>query len=146
LPELVAAVGALGWAVAAAALVGRWQSLLPWGVAGVGAAYALFVALRTGSVDPRAPVVAVALFVAAELGFWSLEPLDARPEPVVLIRRLLFLVVGGLGAALVGSLLLVAAAGVRGGLVLEALGVLAAVLTLAIVATLTTRVKDSTST
>jgi len=142
----VAAIGALGWTLAAVALLGRWPSLLPWGVAGVGAAYALFVGLRTGSVDPRAPIVAAGLFVAAELGFWSLEPLDARPERIVLVRRLLFVVFAGLGAALVGSLLLVAAAGVSGGIALEAVGVLAAVLTLTLVAALASRARDSTST
>ncbi len=112
----------------------------------MGAAYALFVGLRTGSVDPRAPIVAAGLFVAAELGFWSLEPLDARPERIVLVRRLLFVVFAGLGAALVGSLLLVAAAGVSGGIALEAVGVLAAVLTLTLVAALASRARDSTST
>jgi hypothetical protein len=144
LPQVVAVVGALGWTLVAVALVGRWPSLLPWGLAGVGASYAAFVGLRSGSVDPRAPVLAAGLFVAAELGYWSLEPLDARPERIVLVRRLLFLAVAGVGAALVGSLLLVAGAGVSGGLALEAVGVLAAVLTLALVTALTVRARDST--
>jgi hypothetical protein len=139
LPELAAGVAALGWTITALGLLGRWPSLLSLGLAGVGAGYAVMLGLRAGSVDPRAPIVAAALFVAAELGFWSLEPLDARAERIVLLRRLLLAAGGGLGAALIGSLLLVAAAGGSGGLGLEAVGVLAAVLTLAIVAALAAR-------
>jgi hypothetical protein len=139
LPELAAGAGALGWTIAALGLLGRWPSLLPLGLAGVGASYAVMLGLRTGSVEPRAPIVAAALFVAAELGFWSLEPLDARAERIVLLRRLLLAAGGGLGAALIGSLLLVAAAEASGGLALEAVGVLAAVLTLAIFAALAAR-------
>jgi hypothetical protein len=136
LPEISTGVAALGWMVAALGLLGRWPSLLPLGLAGVGAGYAVLLGLRSGSVDPRAPIVAAALFVAAELGFWSLEPLDARAERIVLLRRLLFVAVGALGAALIGSLLLVAAAEWSGGVALEAVGVLAAVFTLGIVALL----------
>jgi hypothetical protein len=139
LPELAAGVGALGWTIAALGLLGRWPSLLPVGLAGVGAGYAVMLGLRTGSVDPRAPIVAALLFVAAELGFWSLEPSDARAEWIVLLGRLLLVVGAGLGAALIGSLLLVAAAGASGGVGLEAVGVLAAVLTLAVVAALAAR-------
>jgi hypothetical protein len=139
LPEISAGVAALGWTVAALGLLGRWPSLLPVGLAGVGAGYAVLLGLRSGSVDSRAPIVAGALFVAAELGFWSLEPLDARAERIVVLRRLLVIAAGGLGAALIGSLLLVAAAEGSGGLGLEAVGVLAAVLTLGIVALLAAR-------
>jgi hypothetical protein len=109
------------------------------GLAGVGAGYAVLLGLRSGSVDSRAPIVAAGLFVAAELGFWSLEPLHARAERIVVLRRLLFIAAGGLGAALIGSLLLVAAAEGSGGVGLEAVGVLAAGLTLGIVAFLAAR-------
>jgi hypothetical protein len=139
LPELVAAVGALGWVIAALGLLGRWPSLLPLGLAGVGAGYAVLLGLRTGSVDSRAPIVAAVLFVAAEFGFWSLEPLEARAERIVLLRRVLLVATGGLGAALVGSLLLVAASEGSGGVGLEAVGVLAAVLTFALLAALAAR-------
>jgi hypothetical protein len=145
LPEVVGGVGALGWTIAAVALLGKWPSLLPWGLAGVGAGYAVFLGLRTGSADGGAPLVAAGLVVAAELGFWSLESRDAHVERAVLVRRIVLIAASGLGAALVGSLLLVAAAGVSGGVGLEAVGVLAAVLTLAIVAVLAARSSSSTS-
>jgi hypothetical protein len=139
LPELSAGVAAVGWTVVALGLLGRWPSLLSLGLACAGAGYAVLLGLRSASVDPRAPIVAAALFVAAELGFWSLEPLDSRAERIVGLRRLLFIAAAGLGAALIGSLLLVAAAEGSGGIALEAVGVLAAVLTLGIVALLAAR-------
>lgn len=125
--------------------MGPWPSLLPWGLVGVGAGYAVFLGLRAGSADSGAPLVAAGLFVAAELAFWSLESHDAHVEGAVLVRRILIVAAAGLGAALVGSLLLVAAAGVNGGVGLEAVGVLAAVLTLAIVAVLSARSRSSAS-
>jgi hypothetical protein len=146
LPQVVAGVGALGWTIAALALAGRWPSLLPWGLVGVGAGYTVFLGLRSGSVDARAPVVAAALFAAAELAFWSVEPREGPSERAVLVRRLALVAGGALGTALVGALLLVLVAGASGGLALEAIGVLAAVLTLAIVAVLAARARDSTST
>jgi len=139
LPELVFGIGAAGGAIAAVALVGRWHSLLPWGLAGVGAGYAVYLSLRPGTVDPRSPLIAAVLFVAAELGFWSLERRSARAKRAVLVRRLVLLVVGALAAALVGSILLVAASGTGGGMALEAVGVAAAVVTLTVVVLLVVR-------
>jgi hypothetical protein len=69
----VAGVGATGCALLVFALATRWKSSFPAGLAAVGAAYAVFLAVRNGAVDAGAPAVAAALFAAAELGFWSLE-------------------------------------------------------------------------
>jgi hypothetical protein len=139
-------VAAGGWVVAALALIARLPALLPIGLVGVGGAYALFLSLGADAVDRRAPLVATMLLLAAEFGFWSLEPRDARPERAVLVRRLLLVGAAGLGAALLASLLLVAASDVSGGVGLEALGVLAAVVTAALVAVFTARSRDSGST
>jgi hypothetical protein len=138
----VAGAGLAGLALFGVGLAGRWPSLLVLGLAGVGAAYAVFLALRTGGVDANAPAVGAGLFVAAELGFWSLEP----RLRTVLLRRLVFIVLLGLGSALVGSLILVASAGVSGGVGLEALGVVAAVAVLGAIAVLAVRARGSTST
>ena len=124
----------------AAALVTRRPSALPVGLAGVGAAYGLFLSLRTGAVDPRAPAVATALFVAAELGFWGLRAVNracasgrfssaASPGSPA----------GALLTALVGSLVLGLTTGVGGGVALEAAGVAAATLTVAAIALLASR-------
>jgi hypothetical protein len=143
LPQVVGGVGAAGLVVTALALVGRWPSLLPWGIVGVGAAYAVLISLHGGTVDSNAPFVAAALFAAAELAFWSIEPHRGSSERAVLVRQTLFVCVGALGTALVGALLLVAVAETTGGVAYEALGVGAAVVIIAIVAVLTARSRDS---
>jgi hypothetical protein len=139
LPEIVAAVGAAGCALILLALASRWTASFPFGVAGVGAAYALYLALRDGAVDARAPAVAAALFVVAELGFWSLERSASRSERTVLLRRLAALAGAAVATALAGSLILVVATGASGGVGLEAAGVAAAVLAVAAIARLASR-------
>ena len=147
--RLVAAVAALagvGLFVTALALVSRWTTLLPWGFVGVGAAYAVFLSLRPGTVDARAPMVAAAFFIAAELSFWSIERQSWRSEGQVVVRRLALLVSAGLATAIVGGLLLLITSGRRSGIGEEAAGVAAAVLTLAVVAVLARRSRQSAST
>jgi len=147
--RLVAAVTALagvGVFVTALALVSRWATLLPWGFVGVGAAYAVFLSLRPGTVDARAPMVAAAFFIAAELSFWSIERQSWRSEGQVVVRRLALLVSAGLATAIVGGLLLLITSGRRSGIGQEAGGVAAAVLTLAVVAVLARRSRQSAST
>jgi hypothetical protein len=108
-------------------------------MAGAGAAYGLFLSLHGGAVDARAPAVAAALFLAAELGFWSLERSPARAERNVLLRRISGLAVGAILTALVGSLVLGLTTGVGGGIALEAVGVAAAAVTVAAIAVLASR-------
>jgi hypothetical protein len=139
----VAALGGVGLFVTALALVSRLATLLPWGFVGVGAAYAVFLSLRAGTVDARAPIVAAAFFVAAELSFWSIERRSWRSEWHVVVRRLVLLVSAGLATALVGGLLLLIASGRRSGIGQEAAGVAAAVLTLAVIAVLARRSSDA---
>jgi hypothetical protein len=143
---VVAALGGLGLLVTALAFVSRWTLLLPWGFVGVGAAYALFLSLRPGTVDARAPMVAAAFFIAAELSFWSIERRTWSSEWQVTGRRLALLVSAGLATALVGGLLLLITSGGRSGIGQEAAGVAAAVLTLAVIAVLARRSGVSAST
>jgi hypothetical protein len=139
LPEVVAGVGVAGLLLVILALAGRWPSLLPLGLAGVGAAYAVYLSLRSGTIDARAPVVGAAVFAAAELAYWSIEPQEGRAERAVLVRRVALVGTGALGTAILGSVLLLAAGGGSGGLVLEGIGVVAAVLLLAVIAFLAAR-------
>ena len=139
MPEVVAGVGAAGWALLAFGLATRWTSSFPLGIAGVGAAYAVYLGLRDGAVDARAPAVAAALYAVAELGFWSLERTPSRSERVVLLRRLAGLAGGALVTALVGTLVLLFATGASGGVGLEAAGVAAAVLAVAAITRLASR-------
>ena len=136
---MVGGVGVVGCALIAFALTLRQRSVLPVGLAGIGAAYAVFLGLRTGPVDPRAPLVAAALLAAAELGFWSLDPGAGPSERQVLVRRIVGLIAAGSLAGLVGSLLLALTSGVNGGVGLEAAGVVAATLTLGAIAVLASR-------
>ncbi|HSP71716.1 MAG TPA: hypothetical protein VLN26_05055, partial [Gaiellaceae bacterium] len=144
-PQVVAGVGAAGALTAAVALVLRRPSVFPIGIVGVGAGYAVFLALRHGTVDTRAPFVAAAIFAAAETGFWSVEPLAARATRPATVRRALLIAGSALFAALAGSVMLVISSGVRGGVPLEAVGVAAAVATAAVVAVVAARAGGSSS-
>jgi hypothetical protein len=139
LPEVAGGVGVVGCGLIAFALVTRWRSVFPLGLALVGASYGVYLALRNGAVDARAPAVAAALFAAAELGFWSLERTPSRSEGTVLVRRVAALAGSVVLTAFLGSLLLVLTTGVTGGVGLEAAGVAAAVLALAAIARLASR-------
>jgi hypothetical protein len=139
---LVTSIGCSGLLVTAVALLGRWAALLPWGFAGVGAGYAVFLSLRPDTVDEGAPLLAAAFFVAAELLFWSIERRSWRSDSQVVVRRLALLS-AGLGTAIVGGLLLLVTSGRGIGVGYEAAGVAAAVLTLAVIALLARRARES---
>ena len=138
-PTIVLAVGVAGLVVTTVALVGGWPSILPVGLVGVGAAYAIFLALRSESVDPWAPFVAAALFAAAELAFTLLEPLSARPSRTLQARQLLTFGAGALATAIFGSALLLVAGEGGSSVALDAAGILAAVALMAVVAALAVR-------
>jgi hypothetical protein len=139
LAEVVGIVGVAGGALMAFALCTRWRSVFPLGIALVGVSYGVFLGIHNGPVDQWAPAVAAALFVAAELGFWSLERSPSRSEGAVLLRRVGGLAGAAVVTALIGSLVLVVATGASGGVPLEAAGVGAAVLAVAAIARLASR-------
>ena len=139
MPELVGGIGALGLVMVAAAFVGRWASLIPFAIAVVGAAYAVFLSVRAETLDPYAAAVAAGIFLAAELAFWSLEPRAARAHRRVLLRRIASLALAVVATGLVAGSLLLVAGGTTGGVALEAAGVAAAVALLAVVAVLAAR-------
>jgi hypothetical protein len=143
LREVVAGVGAFGVLLAAVAIVLRRPSVFPVALAAVGASYATFLGLKGGALDRWAPLLAAALFVGAEVGFWALEPTTGRGGAVVVARRVAGLGGGALLTALVAVLVFALTSGVTGGVALEAAGVGAAVLTLAAIALLATRARSS---
>ena len=128
------AVGAAGLVLLGLGLVLRWPTTIPWSVLLVGGGYLL---AREGNsiVDGWAAVVGVLLLLAAELASWSIEH-DARieAEPSLVVRRLATLA-GLIAAALLVNFMLLAAAGVSAssGVVLAAVGVAAAVASVAVV-------------
>jgi hypothetical protein len=88
--EVGVRLAAISLVVLVAALVLEWASLVPAALLGLGATYATVLAVDDVSLDAKAPLVAAALVVAAELAYWSLEETDApwRP-PGEAMRRLL---------------------------------------------------------
>ena len=141
LQEVIAGIGAAGLVLVAVALVGRWHSVLPLGLVGVGSAYAVYLSLRSDTIDSRAPLVAAALFLGAESAYWSLERQEGRAERAVQARRVGAIGAGAFATALVGGVLLVVAGGAGGGSALEAVGLVAAVLLLAVIAFLAGRTR-----
>ena len=142
LVAVVTSIGCIGLSVTALALVGRWATLLPWGFVGVGASYAVFLSLRAGMVDARAPLLAAAFFVGVECSFWSIDRRSWRSERQVVLRRVVLLSLAGLATAILGGLLLLVASVRAAGVGYEAAGVVCAVLTLAVVAFLVRRSRE----
>lgn len=126
-------IGAAACALALVGLAFRWWLVLAWGFAAFGAEYAVFVRLRGGAVDARAPLVAAALLVAAELAFDSIAPEGGTRERSLLVAQLVALLAAALLTVAVAALVLVVGGSARSGVALEAFGALAAVTVLAIV-------------
>lgn len=117
-------------------LVVRWSLPLTLGVAILGAQQALRLALGSDELDTWAPASAGFLLLVAELAWWSIEPrVPAWSEPWLAPLRLVsVLAVCAAGAVLAGIVLVVASSKVGGGVLLELVGVLAAISALAVVA------------
>ncbi len=132
---LVGATGAAAVALLTVAVVFRSRVLLPWALVGLGAQYALWLELRGGRIDERAPVVAAGILLAAELGYWSLERTARGRAAGELAARRLLVILGLLcGALLVcAGILAAGTVAVRGSAAVEAVGVAAAVGVLALV-------------
>ncbi len=113
----------------------RLPAAIPAAILLVGIEYAVILAGQDQAIDSRAPALAAIFFAAAELGYWSLELRDAvADEPGAYLRRLGLLAGLALGALALGQLLLALVdVSERGGIAIEALGVVAAVAALAIV-------------
>ena len=131
LVPVVVVVGVAGWALFALGF--RWPPLLGWGLAGFGAEYALFLRLRGGAVDSRAPAVAAALILVAELAYLSVRGGLEGADRALAARLVGAIAAAVAGTALVADLLLVASGSASGNLAFEAAGVFASVLAVALV-------------
>ena len=125
-------IAAAACALAAVGLACRWWLVLAWGLAAFGAEYAVFLRLSGGAVDARAPLVAAALFVAAELGFDAVASEGGVRERSLVVSELVALLVAALVSVAIAALVLVVAGSARSGVALEAVGALAAVAVLAV--------------
>jgi hypothetical protein len=131
-------LGAIGVLLAAAA---AWRSaaVVPTAVGVLVAEYVLSLYHRPGPVDARAPLFAAGYLLLAELAYWSTEVSGlVRDERAVLGERLTVLAALAFGAMALGALVLLAAAlPIAGPLARLALGITAATITIALIASLT---------
>ena len=121
-------LGAVCAVVLVAALLAGWPSLVAPAAAVLGAGYAVVVAVNGSSLDLAAPVVAVALLLMCELGYWSHELRATSPdEPGARALHAAWLALLALGCLVPGAALLVLAGAARlSGVAVEAAGALAA--------------------
>ena len=138
LGPLVGAIGLGAVLFLVAALVARRAGLLPWAFVLAGAEYAVFLVIRESSIDGWAPVYGAGMLLVAELAYWSIERrVPGAPGEGLTFRRATLLFASCVAAGGVGGLILaMGELSVRGGLWLEALGIAAAVGSIALLARL----------
>ena len=127
---VVGGIGAIGLVLLAFVLVRGMDDLLPWTVVCFVVAYTVSLVVHGGSVDERAPLVAAALLLGAELASWSLEeqiPIVAE-RPVLRGRIVALAALVGGGLVTSALVVAVAAAPTQRGLVWTVAGAAAAVL------------------
>jgi hypothetical protein len=125
---LVLALGLAAVAVLGVGLTTAAPGTVLGGLAGLAAAWSVSAWTRGSGAPGGTIFAAAALFGAAELAYWSLEQVSVADEPELAGRRLAGLAVRVTAALLLGSVLL-ASLGLHagGGVVLEAVGVAAAI-------------------
>jgi hypothetical protein len=139
-PGLVLGIGLAGIAALILGAALRVSDLLPVGIAFAGASYLLFALFGEGDVDLRAPLVAGALVLAAELAYSSLEPPVAPASRWLWARRASRVAFTAAGAVAVAALVLLVSLGDTGsGGLVQALGVASAVSALGLLAWLARR-------
>jgi hypothetical protein len=125
-PALLVVGGAGVFLLVVGLALGR-SAAVPWAIAGVGVAYA--ATLEGDELDSRVPLYAAGLLITAELAYWSLRlRRAARDEPGMGLRRVIGLLVATAVALVAGTMLVaVAQVPLRGGLAVEAIGIVAAI-------------------
>jgi hypothetical protein len=133
--QAAARVGAVALVTLVAALVLGWTSLIPGAVALVGGLYAAELAIADAPLDIAAPAVAAALFLCAELAYWSLDERQRwQAVPGERLRRVAFVALLGASAFVLAAVLLALVDALRArGLALDLLGAAAAAAAIAAV-------------
>jgi uncharacterized membrane protein (UPF0136 family) len=134
-------VSAVALLALVAALALDWPRFVPVPLLMLGGMYGAQLALDDVPLDLATPLVAVALFLTAELAYWSLEEATgADPEPGERLRRVALVAGFALGTLLVAATLLALVEVVQtGGLAVDLLGAAAAAATLVAIALFTRR-------
>lgn len=125
-----------GLAALVAGLVLRRPVGVPLAILFLGLAYALRLLVEEDTLDQSAAFVAAGLYATAELSYWSLELRSVLAEEAGAYVRRVGLLAGMTVGALALGIVLLALVDVlqTGGVAAEAVGVLAAVVTLALLA------------
>jgi hypothetical protein len=133
----------IGYRVAALALLALvagtvlgWPRLIPVALVLLGGLYGAELAVEDSGVDPAASLVALGLFLTAELAYWSLEEQRGfRLGAGELLRRLAVVAGMALGVLLAAAGVVVLVDAFRtGGLAVDVLGAAAAAATLVAIA------------
>jgi hypothetical protein len=137
-----AVLGVTAAVVLAIGLVLRFAPVVPVAVALLGAAYVALLGFERETIDTHAPLLAAALLCLAELAYWSLELRgEVTDEPGAYLRRVALLAAQLAGVTTAGVILLAIVEGVEaGGAVIDVLGAVAALGTLALLALAARRV------
>lgn len=147
-PEIAPAVGGVaGLAVAALVVglvLGRREAIAP-ALLGLGAAYAVVLALDDPPLDPRAAIIGATLLTIGELSHLAI---DARPaigdDGGSIPRRVGWVAATALGALVVGGALVVTADLVRtGGIAIEVTGAAAAAAAVALLVSVGRKVRQT---
>ena len=135
-PWLLLGLGGAGVLALCVGLAVRWSAALAFGVALIGAEHAVRLTTGADRVDPWTPLYAAGFLLAAELGWWSIEPrVPAWTEYGMTLRRVATIAGACIGGAVLSALVVLAAgAPLHGGLALELVGVVAATAALAVIA------------
>jgi hypothetical protein len=138
LGPLVGAVGLGAVLLLVLALVTRRAGILPWALVLAGAEYTAFLVIREGSIDGYAPIYGAGLLLVSELAYWGIERgVAATPGEGLTFRRATLVVCSCVAAGgIAGLILATAELSFHGGLWLEALGIAAAVGSIALLARL----------
>lgn len=131
-----ALVTVLAVAVLAMGLVLSIPATIPGAIALLGAEYVAILGFEADALDPRAPLVAGALFAVAELAYWSLELRGpVIDEAGTYLRRIALLATLVLGAVAIGvGVLALVEVVATGGVAVDIIGAAAALGALALLA------------
>jgi hypothetical protein len=123
-------------------LTRRWPAAIGFALFCLGGTYAALFVAEGSRLDLLTPAYAAGLLLIAELAFWSIESrVPAWSDPELVIWRLARLALVAAAAAVIGGVVIAEATAANGGggLLLETLGVVAAIGAVALVAALVRR-------
>jgi hypothetical protein len=121
-----------------------WAAAIPWALGTLGGEYMVSVYVRGGWAAPAAAVYASGLLLLAELAYWCLErQTPSDDEAGLTMRRALAITLPVLGSLALGVLAatVTQVVSLPGSLLLTAIGVTAAAVALALVATFAWRLR-----